>query len=866
VERSFIKQIEKGLAKCSRGDVVLFAWRCAVYALPFLLAKESLSIGTSRQKHLLSVFRALDLSMITESLIRDDSVGSVPFFYFANRTFREATSAGDSFAYDSTAGAFAAYASAYASMAAITLVTDKPPNEVINSAINAVDAAVNAADANFFDLKPILLKELDTIESLYHESQFNTSFYNKFFKKLQQLLNDIHCNYWADWYANLFIKGTFDIEEVKMRFNAPKEIRDLGVAEVGRYMQQIKEKGGTRLNETRVLILGEKGAGKTSLAQRLKNPSYQMHNNEESTEGVDVNIWRIPSDSLTAANGVNVHIWDFAGHVITHAVHRCFMSERCLYILLVNGRTEGDNKTEYWLEQIRNYGGESPILILVNKRDKHPIELMENQLKKEFPSILGFHYFDLKKDKDALENFRQEVTNQLKTNPSWRHQQIQIPAYEVKEAMHKLFAQGSESIKRHDFNNIAEKVGVSHEEQNQLLKDLHTLGICLNYKFDDTMILNPGWISHGIYRLINWGKDRKIDTITDTDFKEAFAGKESERYPVGKAKFMFWLMREYELAVSFDESERQIFVPLLLRADRTDEALLPKFEIGQRLLMEYKANQALPPYTVSRLAVRHAAEHIKEKSWRFGAVLHWHGVEAMVEEDARKGTVTVYVKDFGEKQTAYIVKLRTTLDSIFDDYKSNRPELSYEVLLPPEEYYTKPTLPSFIASELLQTDTNIKGSAKLNQPIVINHITYAFPHSTVNQYKIGGNYIENDHSQTITFNQCAVDLQAVLNQITGSLKKSNPEAQGLINELELAVDDLAKIKESVQNSPEGTSLKEEGRFERLNDIYSDTKDETSELYKKIAILYKGTGLISKLQKNFECLAQYMPDFTSCSIF
>jgi GTPase SAR1 family protein len=65
-----------------------------------------------------------------------------------------------------------------------------------------------------------------------------------------------------------------------------------------------------------------------------------------------------------------VHFWDFGGQEIMHATHQFFLSKRSLYILVLDGRR--DEKTEYWLKHIESFGGDSPILVVLNKIDENP--------------------------------------------------------------------------------------------------------------------------------------------------------------------------------------------------------------------------------------------------------------------------------------------------------------------------------------------------------------------------------------------------------------------------------------------------------------------------------------------------------------
>jgi internalin A len=36
---------------------------------------------------------------------------------------------------------------------------------------------------------------------------------------------------------------------------------------------------------------------------------------------------------------VTAHVWDFAGQVMTHALHQFFFSVRCVYVLVLTGHT-----------------------------------------------------------------------------------------------------------------------------------------------------------------------------------------------------------------------------------------------------------------------------------------------------------------------------------------------------------------------------------------------------------------------------------------------------------------------------------------------------------------------------------------------
>lgn len=481
------------------------------------------------------------------------------------------------------------------------------------------------------------------------------------------------CGYWGQLYQTLFeSRLVVDQTALKQRLAVPQEIRAQGAAVVANYLEALEKEGATQLNEARILILGEKGAGKTCLARKLIVPNASMTTPEESTAGVDTLSW-----ILTKSKKANTHvrIWDFAGHTVTHAVHQFFLSERCLYIIVYDGRSENRNRLTYWLNHMKNYGGDSQAIILVNKKDDHAVDIPINSLQDEYP-ILGSYTFSLQDDQTALERFRQLVARTIYNNPSWNQQTIPKNYFRVKAELEQFFdkanqTQRKEHITKKEFEAIAQK----HEVKNpqSLLEALHALGVSLwyqNMEQYDTLVLNPEWISHGVYQIINWANNQGKHELHLSEFTKIFK-LNAQRYPKRHHKFLFELMKHFELAYETEQTDGLI-IPHLLNEDRPKE--LPNFPVGESLMLRYKTEQPLPPNTISRFIVRHHKE-IKRDSrqswvWRYGAVLTPEkSTLALVREYSQE--ISVSVK--GQGKTNTISQLRDTLNDIFASYKSQVP-------------------------------------------------------------------------------------------------------------------------------------------------------------------------------------------------
>lgn len=730
---SFREKIAVCLEGMSGDDVCYFAWLCAVRALPFLGSKGSFEFWQDykqQQIYLFALFRTLDSVSIREKLDNQ---------YMDASSVSRANSSTQFVAYIS-----AAIANASETNAAIV-------NGNINEGIYAA-----AATAYFADLvagicmrtggfKTVIMQDIEEIKSGNYLCDANILMYGECWDNFFDALKNINCEYWGEWYRNLF-KNNFKLSdsertEIFMRLNNPYKSIEYGAADIAEYIGAVRKFGNKRLNEMRILILGEKGAGKTSLARRLKNSKEQMPRLDESTAGVDIIDWNVSYESDSTQEALNIHIWDFAGHVITHAVHRCFMSERCLYILLINGRTEGDNRTEYWLEQIRNYGGNSPVLVVVNVKDDHFLDIPQNTLKKEFPSIVDFYQLNILEGGEALERLRDKIISLLQKNPLWKNQHISLPVFKVKEAICKYFDSGKELINYEEFVAIAKTSDVAENDYISLIQYLHDLGICMTYSIQNStaqpILLDPKWISYGIYRLINYGLNQQRHILSCDIFSDVFAENDYNQYPQSRAKFLFALMAEYQLAF-FLNGDSSIFVPLLLPIDRPDSTKLPQFPFGERLRMVYEANIALPPFSVARLAVLLANRLDVNASWRYGATFRMADTIAIVEENERMRTVTVTVK--GEERTKLLSLLRDSLNSIFDEYKDNRPELKYEILLPIEwsQQEDRPHFPQEELKRFIQPEGLIIGNVDAGQKIVTGNsaIPLVDPSLTVEEYDI----------------------------------------------------------------------------------------------------------------------------------
>jgi internalin A len=400
------------------------------------------------------------------------------------------------------------------------------------------------------------------------------------------------------------------------------------------------------LNEAKVLIVGQGGVGKTSLARYLLTDT-KCAPGELPTEGIDITDWKVPGDRTE--DSLTVHVWDFGGQEIMHATHQFFLTRRSLYILVIDARAgEKESNIHYWLEIIRSYGGDSPVLVVVNKCDLHPHELNETRLMRDFPNIRGFMSVSCETGL-GIPELRQTIHTRIRNLP---HVSDRLPLnyFRIKQAMTQKAADAN-YVPIEEYQQVCRDNGLNdQEEQARLIRFLHDLGIVLNfqdpndpYSLNDPFVLNPEWVTQGVYAILN---DHSLKTtrdgvLTRTRLKAILNARAG--YPESRHDFIVRKMCQFELAFEGERSrgrEQTWLVPELL--DPKEPTALAWDE--SNALNFYYDYSVLPAGVICRFIVRMQRLVQPDKCWRSGAVLSIDECTALVRGDIEKSRVFIAVQ------------------------------------------------------------------------------------------------------------------------------------------------------------------------------------------------------------------------------
>ena len=434
-----------------------------------------------------------------------------------------------------------------------------------------------------------------------------------------------------------------------------------------------RKQAGQPLNEMKLLLVGRGGAGKTSLTRALQGLSFNPRLKE--TKGITITPW-----ALGARNDqIKVHTWDFAGQVITHAAHQFFFTQQSLYILVLTGReNSARSDAEYWLRLIQAFGtdrasGEmSPVIIALNKSKSHPCHLDRNALQEKYPFIIGFVETDCKTG-TGISTLKKTVEKTAKCLPAVR---LPFPSawWAIKE---KLEKRDRDHLSYGDYRALCASLGEPDEsKQDSLAVILHALGVALNYADDlrlrDTTILNPRWVTNGLYTLLrDAARDDGTGELHLKDVQQVLP-KETP----AMQRYMVELMRRFELAFPLNEAGDRWLVPQRL-ADQQPK-LTDEWQGSNVTRLRYHYT-TLPKGLLPRFITRTYPLSEGQHRWVNGVILEESGCRALVRADHAERLVTVVVSGEPSERRRLLGLIRADFQRIHGDIEGLNPREEIEL-------------------------------------------------------------------------------------------------------------------------------------------------------------------------------------------
>lgn len=375
--------------------------------------------------------------------------------------------------------------------------------------------------------------------------------------------------------------------------------------------------------------------------------------------------------------------WDFGGQEILHSTHQFFLTERSLYLLVLEPRTGlAQRDAEYWLKLIETQGGGSPVIVVMNwSRVRGRWRIDEVKLRRKFPFIVDFVWTDALHG-DGIDELRNLVVQTVEEKMPDVWLPFPVRWRTIKD---HVAGMGENFLTFDRYSELCAENGEPDAgKQGDLAGILHALGLALYFGRDprlhDTRVLNPGWVTGGVYAVIRSPSVAANDgQLSAADMPRVLAEAEEQNvvkaadYPPETHPFILELMRAFQLCFA-DEGEGEPDEPRPVRYLVPE--LLPEFEPEMeerwdeapiRLRYEY---EVLPPGLLPRFIVRTHPLSEGAPHWRHGVVLRHGDASALIRAESDRPELFVFVLGGDDDTRRVLVSMvRQELEALHREMK-----------------------------------------------------------------------------------------------------------------------------------------------------------------------------------------------------
>lgn len=422
-------------------------------------------------------------------------------------------------------------------------------------------------------------------------------------------------------------------------------------------------RGSTPYRHIKLVIVGEKGAGKTTLFQQLVGGGGGGSGgaNGPHPSNMGVATFEYPSRIRVRKDKprITFHVIDFAGEEVYRSTHHCFLTYRSIYLCLWNttGGKESLKRLCPWLHSIQACVPGSPVLLVATHANNRPglsaatiLEWEEEvlgkpvQLKNKttarglgFPPIMQSVIMDClnREDVDMLLGDLYAITLQMrhpKTNVPLMsdmlprsYQELQT-LVEVKVRNLCLERRVAPVLKHEELVDYVRSLTISNphgleqddEEFSLACHFLHEAGAIVHYRsqvagVNDLYFLDPQWLFNALATVVKaCGQgDRSSAVVGSGEWPQYF---QRAGIPVSVYSSFLALMEHFNIIVSLDFEKNSFLLPSLL--PDTPPPQYPTYDLSSNtsdVCVQYIELEYLPPPLFPQLVSR-VILHIRQLS------------------------------------------------------------------------------------------------------------------------------------------------------------------------------------------------------------------------------------------------------------
>jgi internalin A len=280
-------------------------------------------------------------------------------------------------------------------------------------------------------------------------------------------------------------------------YRPPYEIVSQGAEAILNYLKELDIQGEHYLYEAKMLIVGQPRSGKTSLRHKLFDSASKLPEEDKTTRGIDIDRLNFTIiDKQGKRQKFYYSVWDFGGQQIYQTTHQFFLTQRSLYVLVMDTGKDNigsdDATINYWLQAVELLGANSPLLLVQNEKNDRQITIDLPQKQSRFPFLKKKYTVDLnalipqtlsfsKKRLQEFEDLKDDIENELKHLPL-----IGFPMpknwLKIREALQDT-SKTYPYITRQEYIDLCRKFKITEfERQMELSRIFHDLGIFLHFQ------------------------------------------------------------------------------------------------------------------------------------------------------------------------------------------------------------------------------------------------------------------------------------------------------------------------------------------------------------------------------------------------
>jgi small GTP-binding protein len=479
----------------------------------------------------------------------------------------------------------------------------------------------------------------------------------------------------------------------------PKELLlSFDAAAIRDYFRRAQSEGKRKLNEAKLIVVGNEAVGKTALVNYLINDEPCRDTDKTPELHIQERIKVTPWDTHHTTRDteeLRLNVWDFGGQEVTRETHKLFLTARSLYLVVLEARRENfadaENVLHDWMRAIRNRGGDDvPVIVVINKSERdRELRLDETTLKKTYPIIdfIRTSCRDPKKYPDGgkgIVELRQTIIDTIRAKIPQASDEFPLSYFEVKERLREL-AKAEHSFDVVSFTNICRDVAhpvTSEDEQRRLLQLLGDIGVVILHK--ERTLLDPNWLTTAIYRVLTHsdvvkeGGRFRVD-----DLGRLLMGLEdaSRKYP--KDRWQYIVDQTVQCGLSFEIADQPgtYLMPEQLPPNAINTGL-DRVEDPQVLRFRYDYED-IPKGLIPRFIVKmHLYLSKSPTYWANGVVLVVGACKILVRSDRRVRWVEIFVHGPANERRKALRIVREGLEWVHSLFEEIGPKPMVPVKIP----------------------------------------------------------------------------------------------------------------------------------------------------------------------------------------